>query len=69
MRYEPNAKVPRDDVDNAETDMRAPHTSVENPIDDSLAAQVERVRNDKDFTARARAIVARDKGLLDRLAE
>ena len=37
-------------------------------IIDSLAAEIERVRADKDFTSRARELLKRDKELLDRLA-
>ncbi len=33
------------------------------------ADDVERVREDEDFTSRARALLERDKGLLDRLAD
>jgi hypothetical protein len=35
---------------------------------ESLAAEIERVRADKDFTNRARKLLARDQELLDRLA-
>lgn len=43
-------------------------TSVNTLIVDSLASEVERVRDDKDFTGRARKLLERDKELLDRLA-
>jgi hypothetical protein len=43
--------------------------SVNALIVDSLAAEVERVRADKDFTKRARQLLERDKELLDRLAK
>jgi hypothetical protein len=35
---------------------------------ESLAAEIQRVRADKDFTKRARKFLERDKELLDRLA-
>ena len=38
-------------------------------IVDSLAAEVERVRSDKDFTKRGRVLIERDKELLERLAK
>ncbi len=38
-------------------------------IVDSLAAEVERVRADKDFTKRARVLIERDEELLERLAK
>ena len=69
MTTEPSGEAPRDGADQAETEIRERRTSVDDPIDNSLAAQVDRVRNDKDFTERLRAIIARDKELLDRLAE
>ncbi|MGQ0825649.1 MAG: hypothetical protein ACT4OX_11615 [Actinomycetota bacterium] len=43
-------------------------TSLNALIVDSLAAEVERARNDKTFTRRARQLLQRDKELLDRLA-
>ena len=48
---------------------RVKGTSVNALIVESLAAEVERVRRDKDFTARAKRLLARDKELLDRLAQ
>ena len=43
-------------------------TSVNALIVKSLAGEIERVRADEDFTARARTMLERDKELLDRLA-
>jgi len=37
-------------------------------IIDSLAAQIERVRYDDDFTTRAKKLLERDREILDRLA-
>ncbi len=68
MTTEPSGEVPPNDADHAEDEIRERGT-VHDPIGDSLAAQVERVRSNKDFTERLRAIIARDKELLDRLAE
>ena len=36
---------------------------------DSLRAEIERVRADEDFTARAKRLIERDKELLGRLAQ
>jgi hypothetical protein len=36
---------------------------------DALAAEIERVRQDKDFTGRMHALLERDKEILDRLAK
>jgi hypothetical protein len=44
-------------------------TSVNALIVDSLSAEVARVRLDKDFVARARKLLERDRELLDRLAK
>ena len=52
----------------AEAVARVRGTSVNAPIIESLAAEIERVRKDKAATARARKLLARDKELLDRLA-
>jgi len=35
---------------------------------ESLAGEIERVRSDDDFTARARRLLERDKELIERLA-
>lgn len=38
-------------------------------VDDELAAEIERVRADEDFTRRAELLIARDDELINRLAE
>jgi hypothetical protein len=38
-------------------------------IIDSLSAEIERVRADPDFTARAKQLLERDREILDRLAQ
>jgi glutamate-1-semialdehyde aminotransferase len=43
--------------------------SVNALIIEALAAEIERVRQDKEFTGRLRALVERDQEILDRLAE
>jgi hypothetical protein len=43
-------------------------TSVNQLIVDSLAAEIDRVRADQDFTERARRLLDRDRELLERLA-
>ena len=53
----------------AEAVARVEGKSVNALIVDSLAAQIEKVRTDTDFTARARELLERDKELLDRLAQ
>ena len=38
-------------------------------IIDSLRAEIDRVRADDDFTARAKRLLERDREILDRLAQ
>ena len=61
-------RLPEDLADEAEAVARVKGTSVNALIVDALAAEVERVRSDQDFTARAKRLLKRDKELLDRLA-
>lgn len=61
-------RLPEDLADEAEAVARVRGTSVNALIVDALSAEVERVRNDKDFTARAKKLLERDKELLERLA-
>lgn len=43
--------------------------SVNKLIIDSLAAEIDRVRADESFTARAKKLLDRDQEILDRLAK
>jgi predicted transcriptional regulator len=61
-------RLPEELADEAEAIARVRGTSVNSVIIDALAAEVERVRADKDFTERAKRLLARDKELLERLA-
>ncbi len=61
-------RLPEDLAERAETVARVRGTSVNALIVDALTAEIERVRTDKDFTARAKKLLERDKELLDRLA-
>ncbi len=69
MTKQTTVRLPEELADQAEAVARVKGTSVNALIVDSLAAEVERVRADKDFTARAKALIERDKELLDRLAK
>ncbi len=62
-------RLPDDLADQAEAVARVRETSVNALIVDSLAAEIDKVRADKDFTARARKLLERDKELLERLAK
>jgi len=68
MAKQTTVRLPDELADEAEAVARVKGTSVNALIIDSLAAEIERVRADKDFTSRARALLKRDKELLDRLA-
>jgi hypothetical protein len=61
-------RLPAELAENAEAIARVQGTSLNGLIIDSLASEVERVRNDADFTKRAKALLTRDAELLDRLA-
>jgi hypothetical protein len=55
-------------ADKAEAVARVKGTSVNALIIESLAAEIDRVRDDAAFTERATQVLERDKKLLDRLA-
>ena len=69
MPKQTTVRLPEELADRAETVARVKGTSVNQLIVDSLAAEIERVRADKDFATRAKRLLARDKELLDRLAK
>jgi hypothetical protein len=69
MTKQTTVRLPEELADQAEAVARVQGKSVNALIVDSLAAEVERVRADKDFTKRARKLIERDKELLDRLAK
>ncbi len=62
-------RLPEDLAEDAEAVARVKGISVNQLIVDSLAAEIDRVRSDKDFTQRARRLLDRDKELLERLAK
>ena len=68
MTKQTTVRLPEELADDAETVARVKGMSVNQLIVDSLAAEIERVRADEDFTSRAKRLLARDKELLDRLA-
>ena len=61
-------RLPEELAAEVEAVARVQGKSVNALIVDSLAAEIARVRADKDFTARAKKLLKRDKELLDRLA-
>ena len=68
MPKQTTVRLPDELADQAEAVARVRGTSVNALIVESLAVEIERVRKDKAFTARARKLLERDKELLDRLA-
>ncbi len=62
-------RIPEELADTAKVVPQAQGVSVNTLIIDALGAEIERVRQDKEFTSRFRALLERDKEMLDRLAE
>lgn len=68
MAKQTTVRLPDELADEAEVVARVRGTSVNALIIESLSAEVSRVREDRDFVARARKLLERDKELLERLA-
>jgi predicted transcriptional regulator len=69
MAKQTTVRLPDDLADDAEAVARVRGESVNQLIIDALAAEIERVRADDDFTARAKKLLERDREILDRLAK
>jgi predicted transcriptional regulator len=69
MAKQTTVRLPEDLADDAEAVARVKGTSVNALIIDALQAEIERVRQDEDFTSRAKRLLERDRELLKRLAE
>jgi predicted transcriptional regulator len=69
MAKQTTVRLPDDLADDAEVVARVRGDSVNQLIIDALAAEIERVRSDEDFTARAKKLLVRDREILDRLAK
>lgn len=69
MAKQTTVRLPEDLAEDAEAVARVQGTSVNQLIIDSLAAEIDRVRSDDDFTQRAKRLLERDRELLDRLAK
>jgi len=68
MAKQTTVRLPETLADEAEAVARVKGMSVNALIIDALTAEIERVRQDEDFTNRARRLLERDAELLDRLA-
>lgn len=62
-------RLPEELAAEAEAVARVKGTSINALIVESLSAEIERVRADQDFTARARRLLERDRELIERLAK
>ena len=69
MTKQTTVRLPEDLADDAEAVARVKGTSVNALIVDALKAEIERVRQDEDFTSRAKRLLERDRELLERLAQ
>jgi predicted DNA-binding protein len=61
-------RLPQELAEQAEAVARVRGTSVNAVIVEALTAEIERVREDADFTERAKRLLERDQELLERLA-
>jgi len=69
MTKQTTVRLPDELADEAEAVALVRGGSVNQLIIDSLAAEIERVRADDDFVARAKRLLERDREILDRLAK
>jgi len=69
MPKQTTVRLPDELADEAEAVARVQGSSVNQLIIDSLRAEIERVRSDEAFTARAKRLIERDKELLERLGK
>jgi len=69
MTKQTTVRLPDEPADEAEAVALVRGGSVNQLIIDSLAAEIERVRADDDFVARAKRLLERDREILDRLAK
>jgi hypothetical protein len=69
MRKSTTVRMPEDLAETAEVVARARGVSINELVLDALRAELDRVRNDTEFMERLRALVERDREILDRLAE
>jgi predicted transcriptional regulator len=69
MAKQTTVRLPDDLADEVDAVARAKGTSVNQLIIDSLTAEIDRVRDDKEFLATLKQLVDRDLEILDRLAQ
>lgn len=69
MPKQTTVRLPDDLAQEAEAVARVRGSSVNQLIVESLRAEINRVRADDEFTARAKQLIERDQELLERLAQ
>ena len=69
MAKQTTVRLPDELADKVDAVARAKGTSVNQLIIDSLTAEIDLVRDDKDFLATLKRLVDRDQEILDRLAQ
>ncbi len=69
MAKQTTVRLPEELAETAEAVARVKGVSVNALITESLSAEIARVKADKDFMARMKKLLERDKELLDRLAQ
>jgi len=69
MAKQTTVRLPDELADEVDAVARAKGTSVNQLIIDSLTAEIDRVRGDKDFLTTLKRLVDRDQEILDRLAQ
>jgi predicted transcriptional regulator len=69
MAKQTTVRLPDELADKVDAVARAQGKSVNQLIIDSLTAEIDRVRDDKDFLATLKRLVDRDQEILDRLAQ
>ncbi|WP_298208705.1 YlcI/YnfO family protein [Ferrimicrobium sp.] len=68
MTKQTTVRIPDELAAEAEAVARVKDMSLNSVIIASLQAEIQRVKADGDFTARAKKLIERDKELLERLA-
>jgi predicted transcriptional regulator len=68
MTKQTTVRIPDELAAEAEAVARVKDMSLNSVIIESLQAEIQRVKADEDFTARAKELIERDKELLERLA-
>jgi len=69
MAKQTTVRLPEELAETAEAVARVKGVSVNALITESLSAEIARVKADKDFMARMKRLLERDRELLDRLAQ